>query len=1017
MPRALPVVLVLVLGLAGGAQALDPQRAPSQYVLTTWGARDLSSSSVQALLQTRDRYVWLGTNTGLVRFDGARRMVFDHRRTPGFEDGGVSSLAEGADGSLYVGTTAGAVMRYHGGTFTRMAVPAGTGYVSALSWTRDGALWVGAHGRPVTRWRRGDLRVFTREQRVSSPLAIAEDGKGEVWVGTPGEGLFRFADGDFTRQAPAIDTVQALRFDRHGALWIGTPHGLWRLRQGELRRFSQLDGLSNDDISALLEDVHGNLWIGTAGGGLNRLHEGRFSRFTARDGLTNDHVRSLLEDHEGNLWVGTADGLNCMSEGRFITWGGREGLSDPAVTAVAEAGGGGVWIGMNSGSVARLQDGRLEHFDLPGGVGRDRVIALKEARDGVLWAALDDGRLFRVAGRAVTEVHPKPAGDEGKVRMVSEDEQGPLFFLSGMGWSRLQSGRPRDRAAIAQQEARPNSLRAGRMLPLSAERSRIGYVHVTYRDPSGTLWLGTSSGLVRQRGGEQRMFGPRDGLPRHRVRSLAGEPDGGLWIASSGGLVYFKDEVIRTVTTAQGLPENYLRLILDDGQGHLWIASAGYIFRVAKRELHEVLEGRRRELAPVIFDTSDGLRATEAALSNSPGFRGRDGRLWFATAQGVSVVDPARVSADAPAPPVRIESVSVDGSRATLAEYPPGRGEVTIEYTALAFRSWSKLAFRHRLEGLDPGWVTAENGRTAYYSTLPPGHYRFLVMASNRDGVWTGTPTSLAFTIRPPFYRTPPFYAACLAGALGLVFAVHRLRLRQIHARLTTVIDERTRIARELHDTLAQGLAGLGLQIDAALGILPQEPALLRVRRQLEQGLSMVRASLAEVRRSIWVLRAQTARDASGLASSLSQSLAQLTTDAGIGLSVQVSGEPGPVAPDLERSLLRIAHEAVTNAVRHAGAHTIAIGLHFDRDHLRLRVRDDGRGFDPEASPLKVRSDHFGLVGISERARSLGGELRLESHPGQGTEIDCRLPYRHPHWPPSGDEAEGDEERAGMGGP
>ena len=990
MPRA--VVLAVLLGLAGDAQALDPQRAPSQYVLTTWGARDLSSSSVQALLQTRDRYVWLGTNTGLVRFDGARLVVFDHRRTPGFEDGGVSSLAEGADGSLYVGTTAGVVMRYHQGAFTRLAVPAGTGYVSALSSTRGDALWVGAHGRPVTRWRSGDLRVFT-QQRVSSPLAIAEDAQGAIWVGTPGEGLFRFADGDFTRQAPEIDTVQALRFDRRGALWIGTPHGLFWLHEGTLRRFSRDDGLSNDDISALLEDGHGNLWIGTAGGGLNRLQQGRFSRFTAREGLTNDHVRSLLEDHEGNLWVGTTDGLNCLSEGRFITWGGREGLRDPAVTAVAEAAGGGVWIGMNSGSVARLQDGRLEHFELPGGVGRDRVISLEETRDGVLWAALDDGRLFRVVGRAVTEVYPKPAGDEAKVRMVSEDEQGPLFFLGGLGWARLQSGR---------------------MLPL-AEPPRIGYVHVTYRDPSGTFWLGTSSGLVRQRGREQRIFGPRDGLPRHRVRSLAGEPDGSLWIASSGGLVYFKDEVMRTVTTAQGLPENYLRLLLDDGQGHLWIASAGYIFRVGKRELHELLEGKISQLAPVIFDTSDGLRATEAALSNSPGFRARDGRLWFATAQGVSVVDPALVSADAPAPPVRIESVTVDGSRAILPEYRPGRGEVTIEYTALAFRSWSKLAFRHRLEGLDSDWVSAENRRTAYYSTLPPGDYRFLVMASNRDGVWTGAPTTLAFSIRPPFYQTPPFYAACLAGALGLVFAVHRLRLRQIHARLTTVIDERTRIARELHDTLAQGLAGLGLQIDAALGILPQEPALLRVRRQLEQGLSMVRASLAEVRRSIWVLRAQTARDASGLASSLSESLAQLTTDAGIGLSVEVSGEPGPVAPDLERSLLRIAHEAVTNAVRHAGAHTIAIGLHFDRDHLRLRVRDDGRGFDPEASPLKVRSDHFGLVGISERARSLGGELRLESRPGQGTEIDCRLPYRHPSWP--GEDAVEDLENAGVGGP
>ena len=230
---------------------------------------------------------------------------------------------------------------------------------------------------------------------------------------------------------------------------------------------------------------------------------------------------------------------------------------------------------------------------------------------------------------------------------------------------------------------------------------------------------------------------------------------------------------------------------------------------------------------------------------------------------------------------------------------------------------------------------------------------------------------------------------------VGVVAGAHRLRVNQMRARFSALIDERTRIARELHDTLAQGLAGLGIQIDTALSILPDEPRTLRVRQQMEQGLAMVRSSLGEVRRSIWVLRAQTAKDARDLASSLAENLAQLTAEAGIDSSFELTGQPRVLSPDLERNLLRIAHEAVTNAVRHAAPRKISVVLHFSNEDVRLHVRDDGHGFDPASSDLKPRGDHFGLAGMSERTRSLGGELKLSSRPGEGTAIDCRLPYDH----------------------
>ena len=970
-------VPALLLGLAHAAAALDGGRRTSQYVVTRWGARDLASTSVHALLQTRDRYLLLGTTAGLVRFDGGRFSPFTDggAHGPGLPAGGVHGLSEGPDGVLYVGTSVGAVFEYRGGTFTRLA-PDAAGAAHAIRPRADGSVWVAAHGRPAYRYKDGQGATLG-SRNIDAAVAIAEDAAGRVWIGT-GHGLLLRMDGDKTvgEEIRIGDAIQALHISRDGVFWLGTPHGLVRLEAGRQQRFTRRDGLSHDFVTAIREDRDGNLWIGTAGGGLNRLRDGRFSPLTSHEGLSNDHVRCLLEDHEGNLWVGTADGLDCVSDGRFVTFGRLEGLRDPAVTAVAGTSDGSIWIGTNSGGLTRLRQGELEHYQLPPGTGSDALIALHAARDGGLWAVADNGRVFRVRGRHIEEHTPVYAGR--KVRFVYEDHAGAIFFVTGIGPVRVDGRRTR---------------------PLYTPSPTLGYFHTAYRDASGTLWAGTSVGLVRIEDETFAVLRQRDGLPHDRVRSITGEPDGGLWIATIGGLGYVKGDVRRKLTTAEGLPENYLRLVIDDGLGYLWIASMGHVFRVEKREIHDVFAGRIPRVSPVTFDTWDGLRATEAAaLSNSPGFRGVDGRLWLATAQGVSVVDPRGISVDDPAPRVIIEGLTVDGQKIPGGTYPPGRGEVTIDYAALAFRSPGKLLFRQRLEGFDERWVDAGTRRSAYYSNLPPGRYRFSVTASNRHGRWNGEATTVEFALRPPFYRRTAFYLACFAAVSAVAAIAHRLRVRAMHARLTAIIHERTRIARELHDTLAQGLAGVGLQLHTAMSILPRQPGLDRVRGQLEQAHSMIRNSLAEVRRSIWVLRAQTAKDAQDLATSLSSNLAQLTADSGTGSSFEVRGEPRPLSPDLERNLLRIAHEAVTNAVRHSGATHIAIVLEFDREHVRLRVRDDGRGFDPEAALRRTAGEHFGLVGIAERTKSLGGEIALLSRPGDGAEIDCRLPY-HPSEP------------------
>jgi signal transduction histidine kinase/ligand-binding sensor domain-containing protein len=916
----------------------------------------------------------LGTAAGLVSFDGAEFSVVGSSSTPGFGDGGASRLAAAPDGTLFVGTTSGAVLHYANGTFTQLVLRAGTAYVSSLLAAKDGSVWIGVPGTDTVRWFRGQRHSFPGIHGLQAPFALAEDEHGGIWIGTRRRGLVRYVDGLLSQYEVTQDVIQALCFDRSGTLWIGTAHGLLKFRDGRIERLTQSEGLSHDSVSALLCDRDGNLWAGTAGGGLNRLTHGRWTHFGSLDGLTDDDVRCLLEDHEGNLWVGTADGLNCLSEGRFVTYGHLEGLKDTAVSAVAVARKGGVWLGLASGAVARLTDGAVQRFPLPAGLGREAVRALYETRDGSLWIVQDNGRVFRMRDGAAVEETPIHPGTNEAIGVITEDERGPVFLASMLGPARLENRR---------------------LVPMHPQTPRAGYIrypHAALWDGHGGLWVCDLRGLAHlDAQGGWTMLTTREGLPRNRARSAILDADGALWVATAGGLAYVKGDRIHSATIEHGLPENYLRVVLDDGLGHLWVASMGRIFRLEKRELLDLFAGRIQRVRPILFDSSDGLRTTEGLLGNGPGVRTADGRLWFATAKGASVIDPSHITVDEPAPPTTLQRWSIDGRGGSMGgEYPPGRGEVTIEYTALSYRAAGKVRFRHRLSGLDPDWVEAGTARKAYYSSLPPGHYRFSVMAANRDGLWNGEEASLSFTIRPPFYRTPLFFLACAAAVLGLGAAVHRLRMGRVRAHFSAVVHERTRIARELHDTLAQGLAGVKLHIDAATSALVERPEV--ARRSLQCARSIATSSLSEVRRSIWVLRAQSAKGEDALSSSLPASLRHLTEDSGLRVSVRVEGPARRLPAEVERNLLRIAHEAVTNAVRHSGARALEVHLRFEAGAVCLVVRDDGRGFEPEAFLRGPRGEHFGLIGMQERALLARGDLDIHSRPGAGTTILCRLP-------------------------
>jgi signal transduction histidine kinase len=414
------------------------------------------------------------------------------------------------------------------------------------------------------------------------------------------------------------------------------------------------------------------------------------------------------------------------------------------------------------------------------------------------------------------------------------------------------------------------------------------------------------------------------------------------------------------------------------------------IFRVGKTELEEFAGGRARSFSPVVYGTADGMLTRECSSGGHPsGWRGADGRLWFSTIKGVAVIDPSGVRSNAQPPPAVIEQVRVDGelvSASHKASLAPGKARFDFQYAGLSFVAPEKVRYKYRLVGFDKDWVEGGARRVAYYTNLGPGDYRFEVMARNNDGVWSRVPAAFEFTLRPHFYRTLWFYALCALGLALLAAQVYLLRVRQMKARFAAVLAERNRIAREIHDNLAQEILGASVQLELVARLMPHSTD--AARTHLDRARSLVRSSIAEARRYVWDLRSQSLDDRD-LPSALAEMTRRLTAESRVQTQFEVSGTFRALPPQVENNLLRIGQEAVNNAVRHAGADVITVSLSFDAENVRLSVRDDGCGFD---SGNDGSDGHFGIVGMRERAAEMGGSVSVNSRPGEGTEVSVGVP-------------------------
>jgi signal transduction histidine kinase len=471
------------------------------------------------------------------------------------------------------------------------------------------------------------------------------------------------------------------------------------------------------------------------------------------------------------------------------------------------------------------------------------------------------------------------------------------------------------------------------------------------------------------------------------VLSLYEDREGDLWIGTTGGLSRYRDGQFASYTTADGLFDDVIFQILEDDAGNLWMGCNKGVFRVSKSELDDFAEGRRKSIASISYGTADGMSSRECNGGIQPaGWKSRDGRLWFPTIKGAVVIDPNKLRINQQPPPVVVEQVIVDGQAVSPTadlRLEAGARRLEFHYTGLSFLSPEKVRFKYKLEGYDNEWIDAGTRREAVYNNLAPGSYTFRVMACNNDGVWNETPASFGFYLKPRFYQTYWFYLACAVALSLIVWMLYRLRIRQMRARFLAVLAERNRIAREIHDTLAQGFVGIGLQLEAVKASLVDPPE--TARQHLDMAGSLVAHSLAEARQTVWNLRSQSLEDGP-LSKALSTLMKQLTEGASIDSRIIVSGAERRLSHRIENNILRIGQEAIINAVKHARAQKIEIELHFDARSLALRVCDDGRGFDIEKAP-SANEGHFGLTGMRERAGQIGGRLQINSSSGSGTEI------------------------------
>ena len=947
-------------------------QANTRYGVDFWReAEGFAQSRVRAIVQTRDGYMWFGTDGGLVRFNGESFTAFN-TQTGALKDDEVWALEE----------------------------------------DDDGGLWIGTYGGGLTLLKNGRFRTFTTADGLPDDVirSLAKDGQGNIWMVTA-QGLVRDSHGVFARFTPddgSADARTAVCWSSSEGLVAGTRNGIYRFANDRLERFLPKPARDNAELGQLLCGSDGSLWIGYSDGVIEQRRNGVPRTFGAPH--AGGPINKLYQDPQGGVWAVRGKQITKLHNGAFEAVSVEGGAGLGGIYTLCMDREAGIWLGLQSNGLARLRTRQLSTVSVEDGLPDDRTRAVFEDSRGDLWIGTVDGLARYHDGRFATWTHVN-GSRLGDVRSIAEDSIGNLWISAGKDLLWMKDGRltpvpnwtgtfeiealykdAGDRMWIGTDGAGLFQYSGGVFRNYRTQDGLAGnQVRAIVRDHSGALWAGTlGKGLSRYSNGKFTNFTTRDGLANDRVVAIHEDEEGALWFATRRGLSRLKDGVFFNWTSASGLLTDFVYAIVDDGYGNFWFSSAQGIFRVSKRDLRGFAAGTVKKVVSVAYGERDGMKTRAGNVGNQPlALRTSGGQLLFTSMNGLVVVEPDRIFPNTFVPPVYIEKAILNKREQPLRQYaelPLGAGDFEIHYAALGYSAPEKMRFRYTLEGLDQNWIDAGARRFTYYANLSPGRYRFRVVAGEEDGAWNKTGDAFSFYLKPPFYRTPLFAAIVIPSAMLFAWLLYWLHMRGLRARYSAVLAERNRISQDIHDTLAQNLAGIALQLDAVHMHLPDVKSDLRER--LDEACNLTRYSLAEARRAIADLRSDEL-ECPNLAAALPEIAKQLA--AALQTRIQVVGAPRKLSPSTEINLLRIFQEALANTVKHAHARTVDVELRYTPDSLALRVRDDGRGFDPEhLSPSG--NGHYGLIGMRERAERIGGHLTLKSRQGEGTELLVEVP-------------------------
>ncbi|MGD0730672.1 MAG: two-component regulator propeller domain-containing protein [Terracidiphilus sp.] len=921
---------------------------------TSLSGDKLPSNDVHAVLGARDGSLWIATGNGVLRWGNQRST----RYLDGHE---LNAIVEDEKGTIWVtrsgsGPRAQPICRINGADVHCFSY--GTGYAASLTAAvglaedTSGNLWIG-HDTAVVRWNSAPTKIYRpaalrSHQGTGGVAAIAVAPDGSVWVGVAASG--------------------------HGG-------GLQHILDGVMKPFAvpKLNG-ETLEVASLLIDSQGNLWVGTGNQGLYRIHGSDVDHFGSADGLSGDWVNKMFEDREGNLWLANSNGLDMLRDLRVTTFTKREGLSEDGVESVLAARDGTVWIGSNH--LQALVQGGISP-DLGKSLPGNYVTSLLEDHSGRLWVGMNDTLWVHEGGNKNGTFHQIKRKDGraiGTVRGLAEDSKHNIWVQTNgppATLLRLQDLR------IQEELKEPPLPRAFKLAS----------------DPETGIWLGLVHGnLARLKSGKTEIISFGDS-PQDTIQALFAAPDGSILGATEYGVVGWKNGKQKTLTVRNGLPCDGLYTIIADDQHNLWLYAECGLIEIPKEDVQRWWQETEPKVRFRLFDTLDGVQAGLSHFSGSS--KAPDGRLWFANNSVAQTIDPAHLTGNTVPPPVHINGIVADRTSFPLLEalrLPALTRDLEIDYTALSFTAPKKVLFRYMLEGHDAGWQEPGTRREAFYNDLPPKKYRFRVIACNNDGVWNETGASLDFSILPAYYQTGWFRALCGAALLLLLWALYQLRLQQLRHQFTigteARVNERTRIARELHDTLLQSFQGAAFQFQAARKLLLRNAD--NAMTVVDEAIHAAEEGIAEGRAAIRDLRPEPAaeRDLPELLKAAGDELAGAHEADRLRASfdVIVEGKPQALPSMLQDEVFRVSREVLRNAFAHAAASHVEVEIRYDQDQFQVRIRDDGKGVDPKILETGGRPGHFGIPGMRERAQRIGAQLAFWSEAGAGTEVQLTVP-------------------------